>query len=138
MKKETGKQTRMPDWRRLGLGLGVGLLGMLTAAALSAWALERELVGMEWINYLAALNLLVPSYLGAKMAGVSPRQWPAAAALWAGFWMSLAVLHIACFGGGFHGSGVTALVLLGGIGTALIQNGGGKRRRSPARKRRNR
>lgn len=138
MKKGTGKGELKMEWKQIGFGTGVGTLMLLAMTGLGAWLLERGTVGLQWADYLAALILLVASFLGAKTTGASPERWigPMLTAL--GMWTVLALIHVLCFGGALEGAGATALPILGGTGVAVLLPGGGKRRRNPRRKYRNR
>ena len=138
MRKVTGKAELRPDWRRIGLGIGVGVITMLAMTGAGAWLLERELVDLEWMNYLAAVILLVSAFAGAKTAGASAEQWMYSALTSLGFWLVLALIHVLGFGGGLKGAGATALAILGGSGAAVLLRRGGKRRSSRSRRYRNR
>lgn len=138
MRKTIGKGTKELDWKQIGLGTGVGVIAMLTMTGLGAWLLERELVGLEWTNYLAALNLLVSSFVGGKTAGTSPERWPGPMMTGIGMWAVLLLIHLAGFGGQPEGAGATALAILGGTGASILLGGGGKRRKVRTRRYRNR
>ena len=58
------------DWRRLGLSLGISVLGMLALTALCAWLMDRETVSRDWENYLAALILLLCAVAAALVFAV--------------------------------------------------------------------
>ena len=136
MKYGTGKL----EWnlRAVGLGIGVGTITMLSMTGLGAWLLERELVGLEWINYLAAMILVVSSFVGAKSAGASADRWLNPTLTGVGLWLVLVLIHLAGFDGGLKGSGSVALGILGGTGASMLLGGGHRRRKAPVRKYRNR
>lgn len=127
-----------PEWKRIGLGTGVGTVAMVAMTGLGAWMLERELIGLEWMNYLAALILLVSSFAGAKTAGVSLQNWTVPVLTGAGLWLMLLLIHTVGFGGAPEGAGATALAVLGGSGAAMLLNRGGGRRKGHGKRRRNR
>lgn len=134
------RETRNGDglWKRIGLGVGVAMLAMLTLTALGAWAMERELMGMEWTNYAAAGILLVSSFLGAAAARVGAESWLEPVACAGGLWLCLLLTNLLGFGGDLKGASAVALAILGGAGCAMLPGRGGKRRASSRRKRRNR
>lgn len=138
MRKSMEKGSPELDWKQIGLGTGVSVITTLALAGLGAWLLERELLGLEWGNYLAALVLLVSSFVGGKTAGASPERWPGPIVAGAGLWTALLLIHMVGFGGQPSGAGATALAILGGTGAAILLSGGGKRRKSRSRKYRNR
>lgn len=127
-----------PDWKRIGLGTGVGAVGVIAITGLGAWLLERGLVGMKWINYLAALTLLVSSFLGAKTAGAGWGRWLNPALAGAGMWLALALIHLGCYGGSLAGAVPVALGILGGTGAAVLLGGGKRGHKSGRRRYRNR
>lgn len=137
MKNGTGKILRQPEWKRIGLGVGVGIVGLLTMTGLGAWLLEQEIVGLEWINYLAAVILGLSSFAGAKTAGAAPETWLNVLFAGIGMWLLLALIHFLGFGGQLKGMGATALAVLGGGGAAVLLRRGGRRNRRRAPKRRN-
>ena len=138
MKKGTGKGELDLEWKRIGLGTGTGTVALLAMTGVGAWLLERELVGLEWADYLAAVILLASSFMGAKMTGVSMERWIGPVLTGLGLWLVLALIHILGFGGALEGAGATVLPILGGTGAAVLLTGGGKRRRKTARRYRNR
>lgn len=127
-----------PDWKRIGLGTGVGTVGVLGISGLGAWLLERGLVGMEWINYLAALALLVSSFLGAKTAGAGWGRWLNPALTGAGMWLAMALIHLGCYEGTLAGAAPVALGILGGTGAAVLLGGRNRGHKSGRRGYRNR
>lgn len=138
MKKAMGKGERNVEWKRIGFGIGVGAVALLAMTGLGAWVLERELMGVQWADYLAAVILLVSSFLGAKTAGASAERWIGPVLTGLGLWLVLAVIHVFGFGGPLEGAGVTALAILGGSGAAVLLGGGGKRAKRRSRNFRNR
>ena len=136
MRKVIGKDEL--EWRRIALGVAVGGVVMAVMTGMGAWLLERELAGVEWVNYLAALILLVSSFAGAKTAGASRERWVGSVLVGLGLWLLLALIHLTGFEGGLRGSGATALAILGGTGAAVLLGGGGKRTPKRFRKYRNR
>ena len=127
-----------PDWKRIGLGTGVGVVGVISITGLGAWLMERELIGLEWVDYLAALALLASSFAGAKMTGAGRGRWLNPVLAGAGLWVVLAMIHLGCYEGMLAGAGPVALVILGGVGAAVLLGGGNRIRKSGRRKYRNR
>lgn len=138
MSRNPGTGVWRPNWRGIGLGTGAGMITMLTVTGAGAWLLERQLLGMEWMNYLAAAILLVSAFLAAKTAGASLERWMDALLTGAGMWMLLALIHGLGYDGALTGAGVTALIIAGGTGAAVLLSRGGGRRGSGRRKHRNR
>ena len=127
-----------PDWKRIGLGISVGMVSVIAITGLGAWLMERELVGLEWSNYLAALALLVSSFAGAKMTGAGRGRWLNPVLVGAGLWGVLALIHLGCYEEALVGAGPVALAILGGTGAAVLLGGGGRHRKSRGRRYRNR
>lgn len=136
MKTNWDKYGRRLDWKRVGLGVAVGFLTMLILTALCAWMLEREMVGLEWVNYLAVLILLLGSFVAAKTVGGSGGRWLHSAVVAAGLWIVMLSVNALLFGSNPGGAGETALAIMGGCGGAALLSG--KRTVSRGRKRRNR
>lgn len=126
------------DWKRLALSLGISVLAMLTLTAAGAWLMDRETVDRSWMNYLAALVLLVSAFLGAMTAKSREDRWKGPAIAGAGLWLVLLAINALCCGGDLSGAGATALAILGGTGAATLLGGGGKRRSGSRQKRRHR
>lgn len=126
------------DWKRVGLGLGVSVLVMLTMTAAGAALVDREMIDRGWMNYLAALILVVSSFAGALTVGVRAERWLAGLVSGGGFWLFLLAVNALGFDGDLRGAGATALAILGGSGAAMLLGRGGKRRSSTRRKYRNR
>ncbi len=138
MKKVMGKGENRLDWRSIGLGTAVGLITMLTMSGVGAWLLERELVRMEWINYLAAVILLTASFAGAGAAGASVERWLRPVLTGTGLWLTLVLIHVLVFGGAMEGGAATAMIIMGGSGAAVLLGRGGKGRKKRSRRYRNR
>lgn len=132
MKRETG----ILEWKRIGFGTAVGMIVLLSLTGLGAWLLERELVGLEWCDYLAALILLVSSFTAAKASGSSAERWLHPTITGAALWVVLALIHVSVFEGKMEGAGAVALAILGGSGAAILLGGGRRRTGSASRKRR--
>lgn len=126
------------DWRRLGLSLGISVLGMLALTALCAWLMDRETVSRDWENYLAALILLLSGFAGALTARSREDRWKGPLVVAGGFWLVLLTINALLFGGDLSGAGATALAILGGSGAGMLLGGGGKRRSGSRRKYRRR
>lgn len=126
------------DWKRIGLGISVGMVSVIAITGLGAWLMERELVGLEWSNYLAALALLVSSFAGAKMTGAGRGRWLNPVLVGAGLWAVLAMIHLGCYEGVLAGAAPVALVILGGCGSAVLLGGRNDRHKSRGRRYRNR
>ncbi len=124
------------DWGQQLLGLGVGLLVMLTLTALAAWSMERAWIDLGWMGYLAAGILLTASFVGALTAGASQGRFWNAGVFALGMWGTLLLMHITLFEGDLSGIWAGVAAVLGGSGAAMLTGWKGGRRRGKRRPRR--
>lgn len=125
-------------WRNVLLGTGMGGLILVCGCAAAAGLLSTGTLGMSHVDLLAA-GILAAAALGGCLTA-APGGSPADAALTAvGMLVVLLALNAVLNGGKMEGMGVTALVLAGGCGAALLlgMNRSGGRKKS-RRRRRNR
>lgn len=133
-KKVTGRAKSLP------VGIGIGLLGSigitLCLAAVLAALIARETVAMEAAGYGAMGILLVSAGAGAWIsAGLVKRQrLMVCLILGAAYYICLLSATALFFGGQYQGMGVTALVILAGVGAVILlglkgEGSGSKRRR---------
>lgn len=126
------------DWRKCALALGISIILLLTVTAAGAALVERETIGAEWMNYLAALALLSSSFAGGMVGRSGENRWLAPLVNGGGLWLFLLAVNALGYDGDLNGAVPVALAILGGSGAAILPGRGGKRRRSGGRKRRNR
>ena len=115
-----------------GTGLALGLCLVLTA--LFAGAISREWVPESAMGYGAAGILLLSAGAGAYAAGRwYPAKGAAASCLGGlGYFLVLLLLGALFFGGRFHGILVSALLILGAVGAAVLlsaRRGKGRKRK---------
>lgn len=108
-----------PDWKRLGLGIGISVLSMLTMTAAAAGAINRELIGVEWINYLAALILLASSFVGVMSLGGS-KSWLNSLLVGTGLWLILMMINILAYECNLQGAWAVGLAIAGGGGAGAL------------------
>ena len=120
------------NWRAVALGTGIGLLSMVCACAAGAALLAGGRVGMEQMGLLAAAVLLLSGAAGsltALLSGGGPLDGAVTALIEL---VVLFGLNGVLNGGQVEGAAVTALVLGGGCGAAVLLRlgkGSGSRRR---------
>lgn len=110
-----GKIT-LPQWRRVGLGAGAGMLAVLAAAGGLAALMEREVMPLEWMNYGAVIILVAASFLGAALAG----EWVNALCAGGVIWLCLLVINAIVFEGAMAGAGPVLLAVMAGCGAAIL------------------
>lgn len=119
-RKSTGKAVSIPA----GVGIGtVGALGWtLLCAAVLAKLMVSETLPEEAVGYGAMVILLSGSFLGAMMAvgKVKSKRLQVCLMTAAGYYASLFAMTALFFGGQYTGMGVTALLVFGGSGTAVL------------------
>ena len=125
-------------WKRMILGVGVSVVCVLTMTAAGAALMDREMVSMEWMNYLAALALVVSSLIGGITAAADERRWMGPLAAGAGLWLFLLAVNALGYDGDLSGALPTALAIAGGSGAAILLSGGGKSRPKHRRRYRSR
>lgn len=123
----------MPEWGRIGLGVGIGFAVMLVLTALGAMLFGGEILDWCWANYVAAFILLLSSFAGGLAAG--GRGEVMDVIVFAGvYWLVLLLVHGAVYGGAISGGLETILLVLGGSGAPLLLRG--NKRKKPAFRRR--
>ena len=119
----------MPDWKRIGIGAGIGLVVMLMLTALGALLFSGEILDWSWANYIAAVILLLSSFAGALAArgrgGVLDVLLCAMC-----YWLVLLLVHGAVYAGAISGGTETLLTVLGGSGASLLLHGSKGKKRS--------
>ncbi len=105
-----------PDWKRIGLGAGAGVLALLTMTALAAGAISRELTPLEGLRWWAVGALLLAGAVAGRTGGTVLDG--ALAGL--GVAVVLLGLNVALFDGKMEGFAASALALFGGCGAALL------------------
>lgn len=108
------------EWKRIGLGTGVGLLWILTMAALSAWAVGGEWIGEGWMDELSALTLILAGMLGGMVGKGGQDHGLGALVTGALVWLILLMLNAVLFDGGLSGAPAAAVAIVGGSGAAML------------------
>ena len=118
--KVYGKAMPMPIG--IGLGTAVSLLVTMIGCAALAVLLDHETIGREAVGYGAMVVLMLASFLGsASSVGMVKRRKMMVCLIQTGCFLSLLLLiNGLLFGGSVSGLWVTALLLLGGAGCALL------------------
>lgn len=126
------------NWKRIGLSLGISVLVTLTLTVAVAAMVDREMMNRSWMNYLAALILVLSAFTGSLTAGGGAERWIGQAVVGAAYWLILLAINALAYEGNLSGAGATALAILGGSGAAMLLGRGGKRRSHSRRRYRNR
>ncbi len=119
-RKVTGRAKSLP------VGIGLGLLGSigitLCLAAILAALMARETVGMDAAGYGAMGVLLISAGAGAWIAAslVKRQRLMVCLILGVAYYICLLSTTALFFGGQYRGMGVTALVILAGVGTVIL------------------
>lgn len=118
--KLTGTASAMPSGLLKGALVGIGIT-LVGAAVMSALIL-REVLRETAIGYSAMGVILVSAFAGAMAAMNTVKQRPAVVAVLSGliYYAVLLGANALFFKGEYEGLGVTALLVLAGVGTALL------------------
>ena len=110
-------------------GIGICWICLLFGVALLAKSIQLEWLPESALDYGVMVILILSSFLGAGYAGKGKgsAKLLLCGCTAAGYLLTLVVLNLVFFRGGFQGAGATALVLAGGTGLAMLR-GEGKRR----------
>lgn len=127
-KKTTGQTKSIPAG--LALGAVASLIVTLLIAVLMAILLDQEIIAWSRIGYGIMVLIFASSFTGAIVAVNSIRRQRLLVSLLSGFVYFGILLSITAlfFGGQYEAVGVTAVLILGGCGTAGILNSGEKGR----------
>lgn len=118
------------------MGIGIGMLTLLTLTALFAWLIGQEIIMLDWMNYLAALILIAASFIGGMIGKSGTDRGTGALIAGAVIWLLLLGVNAAVYDCNAGGAPETALIILGGSGTAVLT--GNKRSRRGIRRHGNR
>ena len=135
------QNTAAPIPKALAGGAAVGFAVTLVGAALMSGLIVREVLTEMSIGYSAMGILLTASFLSAWVAlGRSQRKAMAVSTLSGLIYYGILLLvNMLCYKGGMEGSLVTALLVLGGTGVALLmylkRSGEGKQGRHKNKRR---
>jgi len=132
--KKTGRASSIPA----GLAVGgvVSLLTTLGSTVLLAWLISGGMMAEKNVGYGVLVMILLASFLGSEVAAGRIKHQRVAVCLLSGLVYFGILLSITAlfFGGQYQAVGVTALLILGGSGTATLiglqRNNGRKRRRT--------
>ena len=130
MAREMKTQMSAPQWRRIALGSGAGVLTLLTVSGACAGLMAREVIGLDGLRWCAAGALLLAGIIAGRTAGGLLDA--ALAAL--GVSVVLIVLNIGLFDGKMEGAAFSALALSGGCGASMLLGGRSGGRRSTRRR----
>lgn len=130
------KKTGNLHWRKLLLGVTVGMIAVLAATGAGAWLLNAGTVVMPCGRYLAAASLMAGTALGCAAGGGGEGRLVRCMAIAAGMWLSLLILNLTLYDSRLAGVMAGSCLIYGtAVACALI---GGKkegRRRHPAKRR---
>ena len=126
-------------WRSVLLGIGVGVLAMLSVCAAAAAMMVRGIVDVETMGLWAAGITVGSGLLGCLSAMLAGGEALDAALVVLGELVVLFGLNGVLCGGEMEGVAVTILALAGGCGAALLlgagKGRGRRRRRRPGKNR---
>lgn len=119
-RKPNGRAMTLPAGSALGAAFA--LLWTLISSGFLAWLIHNERLPEEAIGYGSMVILLSASILGALVAyGKVKKQRMLTSACSGGIYLLMLLAITALFfGGKYSGMGVTALLILGGSGTAAL------------------
>ena len=119
-RKVTGTAVTMPVG--IAIGWGIGIAVTLVGSILVAKLISDEILQSSAIGYGAMLILLLASVLGAvvSIAKVQRRRLQVCLLSGVVYYASLLACTALFFGGQYQGMGVTALVVLAGVGTVVL------------------
>ena len=123
-------------WKNVLLGTGIGMLVLVCCCAAAAGLMAKGVADLAQTDLFVAGILALASLCGcltAMLGGGTPLD---AAITAAGLLVVLMVLNIGINGGEMEGLAVTALVLAGGCGGAILLAPGRISGRTPHRRRR--
>ena len=131
-RKSNGKAVSVPAG--VGIGTVTALAWTLLCAAILAKLMELEKLPETAVGYGAMVILLSASLLGALLAygKVKSKRLQVSMLTAAAYYLSLLSMTALFFGGQYTGMGVTALLVFGGSGTAVLLgmgSGNGKKQR---------
>ena len=130
-KKVTGTAWSMPA----GLAWGAGISSIITlgGALLAAYLISNGTIGQNYIGYCSMVILLLASFLGARGAAKRIKHRTLfvsaiSAIIYYGLLLSCTAM---LFGGSYQGMGATGLMVLCGMGLAILREvkGEGRRRK---------
>ena len=118
--KVTGTASSMPGG--LAVGAGISLLITFVGSWLSAYLISTEKLPQSAIGYCAMGILLLSALLGALVAVHRIKRRRLYACILSGliYYIILLSMTALFFGGQYQGMGVTALLVVGGTGTAAL------------------
>ena len=126
-------------WRSVLLGIGVGVLALLSVCAAAAAMMVRGIVDVETMGLWAAGITVGSGLLGCLSAMLAGGEALDAALVGLGELVVLFGLNGVLCGGEMEGVAVTILALAGGCGAALLlgagKGRGRRRRRRPGKNR---
>lgn len=116
------------------LGMGAGVLILLGITGVASALVNNEVLDIGWMNYLAALTLVVSSVSAGWIGSKCSLPWVGAMAAGGGLWLFLLAVNLLLYGRGLHGVGATTLAIAGGSAVPPIFSGGKKQGRKRGRR----
>lgn len=119
-RKASGRAVSLPAG--IGIGTAGALSWTLVTAGLLAKLIEGETLPESAVGYGALVVLLSASFLGAILAfrKVKSKRLQVSLLTAAAYYLCLMAVTAMFFGGQYTGMGVTALVVFGGSGAAVL------------------
>ena len=120
MKKKSGRRVSLPFG--IGIGIVVSLVISVIGAAISAWMLAGEIVGLSSIPYAGVVTTAAASMIGALTAAwlVKEKRLILCMATGVGYYLGLLAFTAMFFGGQYQNMGIHGLAVVIGVGFAIL------------------
>lgn len=115
-------------------GMGISLLVSLLMAMGTAALISGGTVSETWMDELAALILLLSSFLGSAAACRGEERIKEALMAGIGYWSALVILQMVVFSVSVKGVGATGIAVFGGVGASMLLKPPGRRRYAGGKK----
>lgn len=114
-------------WKRIGLGALGAFLAVVISAALFALLMDREVLGLEYLNVCAAASLILGGIAAGLSGGRGAERWAGSAAAAAGLLLLLLAVNLMGYDGALKGAVPCCILILGSTAGTTLAMGGRKR-----------
>lgn len=119
-------------WKGTALGAAAGFLAVVISAAVFAWLVGKEILGMEYLNICAAVGLILGGITAGVNGGRGADRWVRAGLSGACLLLLLLTVNLVGFDGSLSGIVPCCVLVMGSAaGTSLVMGG---RKREKRRK----
>ena len=114
-------------WKGIGLGSLAAFLTVVISAAVFAWMVGKEMLGMEYLNVCAAAALILGGTIAGLSGGRGADRWVRACLAGAGLLLLLLTVNLIGYDGSLGGIAPCSVLVMGSAAAMALISGGRKR-----------